>query len=85
MQNSPGQWCIPKTLYMESEQVDDVSYADIGNKLMSLDGGECYNSIDEVKKAIAWVLDQVADIYEDAEHIQWPDDDAAYDEWHCNH
>lgn len=68
-------------LYMESEQVDDISYADIGSKLMSLDGGECYNSVKEAKKAIAWVLDQAADIYEDAKHIQWPDEDRYYEEW----
>ena len=72
-------------LYMESEKVDDVSYADIGSKLASLDGEECFNSIDEAKKAIMWALDEAADIYEDAEHIQWPDEDAAYDEWRCNH
>lgn len=72
-------------LYMESEKVDDVSYADIGCKLTSLDGSTGYASIDEAKKEIQWVLDQASDIYEDAEHMQWPDEDAAYDEWRCNH
>lgn len=79
-------WTVQMTdLYLENERVDDVSYVDIGSKLMSLDGSTGYNSIDEAKREIQWVLDQAADIYEDAEHIQWPDEDAAYDEWRCNH
>lgn len=72
-------------LYMESERVDDVTYADIGRKLTSLDGSMGYASIDEAKKEIQWALDQASSIYEDAEYIQWPDEDAAYDEWRCNH
>lgn len=75
-------WTVEMTdLYMESERVDDISYGDIDSKLTSLDGCECFNSTNEAKKAIQWVLDQVADLYEAADHIQWPDPDKAYDEW----
>lgn len=79
-------WTVQVTdLDEEIELVDDDSYTAISNKLKSLDGSDSYNSIDDAKRAIKEVLNETEEIFENATHIQWPDEDAAYDEWRCNH
>lgn len=69
----------------ETELIDDSSYDDFVRKLSCLDGSTSYNSIKEAKDEIAWTIDQAEEIFENATHIQNFDEDAAYDEWRCNH
>ena len=69
----------------ETELIDDSSYDDFVRKLSSLDGSTGYNSIKEAKDEIAWTIDQAEEIFESATRIESFDEDAAYDEWRCNH
>lgn len=49
------------------------------------DGDTGYNSLKEAKNEITWMLDQAQEIFENATRIENFDEDAAYDEWRCNH
>ena len=64
---------------------DDYSYDDYVAKLSILDGDTGYNSLKEAKGQIDWTLTQAQEIFENATRIESFDEDAAYDEWRCNH
>ena len=82
-----GTWYTVETLDVDAETklIDDCSYDDFVRKLSSLDGSTGYNSIKDAKDEIIWTLDQAEEIFENATRIQNFDEDAAYDEWRCNH
>lgn len=82
-----GTWYTVETVDVDAERglIDDYSYADYVAKLSILDGDTGYNSLKEAKGQIDWTLTQAQEIFENATRIERFDEDAAYDEWRCNH
>lgn len=82
-----GTWYTVEAVDVDAERglIDDYSYDDYVAKLSSLDGSTGYNSLKEAKSQIDWTLTQAQEIFENATRIESFDEDAAYDEWRCNH
>lgn len=82
-----GTWYTVEAVDVDAERglIDDSSYADYVARLSILDGDTGYNSLKEAKGQIDWTLTQAQEIFENATRIESFDEDAAYDEWRCNH